>query len=178
MRARSTTSMIALVLLLSAGCGDDGTGDDGATSPTTSPAPAPEDGTARGENGPAAGGGSAGTLTLGDETIAFDSARCFLEEQEAAAGGGTIEFVGQAFGTNAAGENVSIDVSRFSGESMFAGDDVSVVIGDPRAGGARSLGSSSPTGTVSLDGSVLSASSITFRDDQAAEVTASFVINC
>ena len=43
---------------------------------------------------------------IGDETITLDSARCFLEEQDAAAGGGKILFVAQGFGTNAAGEQL------------------------------------------------------------------------
>lgn len=191
---RLLAAMLAVLLLVAAGCGDDGGEDDGATgTPSADEGDDPTEDP--GENGgsdgsdeegdpePSSGSGDAGSMVLGEETIAFDSSRCHLEEQEAAAGGGTIELTGQAFGTNADGEEVMIDVTRFSEESMFAGDDISVLIGDPMSEDATSLSSmAEPAGTVSLDGSTLSASDLVLEDleniEEQTTVTLSFEIQC
>jgi len=172
---------VALVLIV-AGCGDD---DDGAASGNDAPATtaAPSDAGTTVPSGdddePAAPSGGNGELVLGDETITFDSARCFLEEQEAAAGGGKILFVAQAFGTNAAGEQVAIDVSRYDEDSQFTGDDIIVDFGDPFSDDAVSLSAKADVGTVSVDGSTLSADGLTFRNfDDNTELTGSFRINC
>lgn len=118
-------------------------------------------------------------LVLGDETITFDSARCFLEEQDAAAGGGKILFVAQAFGTNAAGDELVIDVSRYDEDSQFEGDDIIIDIGDIFSEDAVSLGGGGPIGTVTVDGSNLSADDLTFNNfDDFSEHTGSFEINC
>lgn len=171
------------LLLIVAGCGDD---DDGAAggddTPATTAAPSDE-GTAApsgNDDEPAApSGGNGGELVLGDETITFDSARCFLQEQEAAAGGGKILFVGQASGTNAAGEQVMIDVSRYDEDSQFVGDDIVVDIGDPFSDDAVSYLGGSDAFIVSLDGSTLSADGLTFRNfDDNTELSGSFRIDC
>jgi hypothetical protein len=179
MGVRRLTVLVAVVALGIAGCG----GDDDDSATPTEPAGDVADGDGTPDDGPtgddgAPTGAGGGTLTLGDETIDFDRSRCFLEEQDAAAGGGKILFVGQAFGTNAEGDEVSIDVSRYDEDSDFAGDDVSVVVGSPGSDDAVSYSSRSPIGTVSLDGSVLSAEGLTFSDDDGTEVSGSFEVRC
>ena len=127
--------------------------------------------------GTAGGSGGGGELVLGDEVIPFDSARCYLQDQTAA--GQEIELTGQAFGTNATGDAVSIDFTRWAPSSDFSGDDISVVVGDPRSGDAASLGARLDIGGVSLAGSTLSASNVELTSsDGSATITASFEINC
>jgi hypothetical protein len=173
-RALILAGALALVV---AGCGDDDgdtdTADD-ATDQTTG------NGTDQSDDDAAATGsdGGGGGMTLDGEAITFDSARCFLEEQPAAAGGGSIELTGQAVGTNAAGDEVSIDFSRYSEESQFAGDDLSVVVGAPTDPDAVSYSGRADSGTVSLDGTTLSASDFSVAGDDLAEVTVSFEIHC
>ncbi len=151
---------------------DDSSGDDSAADDSSG-----DDSSGNGAGD--AGGGNGGTLVLGDETIAFDGARCFLQEQEAAAGGGKILFVVQAFGTNAAGDQLSIDVSRYDEDSQFTGDDIIVDIGDPFSDEAVSLMASADLGTVAIDGSTLSAGALTFVNfDDMSEQGGSFEINC
>lgn len=186
MRAPTMSMLAATTLagsLLLAGCGDDD--DDVATTDPVDEVTDDDaddgggEATEGGGDEPAASGGSGGggTLVFDGEEIALDSARCFLEEQEAAAGGGSIEFVAQGSGTNAAGEEVLLDVSRYSEESMFAGDDVTVDIG-PLMDSVGYSGKE-PAGTVSVDGDVVSAEGFTLLDDAAtSEVTVSFTISC
>ncbi len=118
-------------------------------------------------------------MLLGDETITFDSSLCYLQEQDAAAGGGKILFVVQATGVNAAGDQVMIDVSRYDEDSMFSGDSVSVVVGDPFAGGDTSWAADGETGMVTLDGSNARADQLGFVNmDDMSEAPGSFDINC
>jgi hypothetical protein len=175
------TWMIAAVaaMLIVAGCGGDD--DGGSDTPATTAAPS-DAGTSApsGDDEPAPpSGGNGGEVVLGDETITFDSARCFLEEQDAAAGGGKILFVAQAFGTNAAGEQVAIDVSRYDEDSQFVGDDIIVDIGDPFSDDLVSYLGGSEDFIVSLDGSTVSADGLTFRNfDDDTELSGSFRIDC
>ena len=170
----------AALTMFVVGCGGDDDSSDDAGD-----APAAVDDSGASESGGDAGGGGAtagaggGTLELGAETITFERARCFLEEQDAAAGGGKILFTAQAFGTNAAGDEVVIDVSRYDEDSQFAGDDIIVDIGDPFSDTAVSLNAVTDIGTVSVDGSTLSASGLTFTNfDDFSEQPGSFEINC
>lgn len=162
---------ILLLALVGAACGD-----DDATPGTTA---APGGQTDSGSNGDTpAPSATGGFLVLDGETIEFDSARCFLEEQEAAAGGGSILATGQGFGTDAEGVEVMIDFTRFSEESMFAGDDLSVTIGDPFSADAMSLFGSVDLGAVSIEGNTLRGDGFTLIGDGGVEHTASFELNC
>ncbi|HSM01493.1 MAG TPA: hypothetical protein VK960_03490 [Acidimicrobiia bacterium] len=174
MKTRHMFLAILVVVLVGAACGD-----DDATTPTTA---APGGQTDAGSNGgtptPSASGGF---LTLGDETIQFDSARCFLQEQEAAAGGGSILATGQGFGTNSEGVEVSLDFTRFSEESDFAGDDILVDIGDPFSGDTVGYAARVDIGVVSIEGNLVSASGLTFESfDEGAEspLEGAFELNC
>src|SRR3546814_6380464 len=69
--------------------------------------------------------GGAGSLTLDGETIELES-RCFLEEQVSA--GMTMEYTAQGMGTNADGDDVMLDITRFA-----AGDDRVIVAAPARA---------------------------------------------
>jgi len=125
------------------------------------------------------GGGGEGTLTVGGVEITLGPGRCLLREQPAAAGGGVIELTGQASGTNAAGDPVVVDFTRFSEDSDFAGDDVSLTIGDPFSDDSTMYLGSEPIGTVSLDGTVLSATDYLVRSgDGSSELVISFAISC
>ena len=183
---RTWTLLIAALLLslgLAACGGDDADTTAAADDASTPQDDAPDDSTDDADDGggaddaPTSGGGDAGTLVLGDETITLDSARCFLEEQDAAGGGGKILFVGQAFGTNAAGEELVLDVSRFDEDSQFTGDDIIVDIGDWETGTSWQAGAD--LGTVQLSGNTMSADGLTFTNwDDMSEMTGSFEINC
>ena len=172
-----------LVLALVA-CGDDDSADDADVG--DDPAASDEDASndadttddeSNDDEAPSNSGGGSGTLTFGGEDIALDSTRCTFEEQEAAAGGGSIEFVAQGNGVNAAGDEVFIDVSRYSEESQFAGDDVSIVIGDIATGASYS--GKEPVGAVSEDGSTVEATDFPVTSDEdLSESPVSFSIDC
>ncbi len=125
--------------------------------------------------------GMGGTLVFGGGLIALDSARCFLQEQDAV-GGGKILFVAQAFAVTAGGDEIALDVSRYDEDSQFAGDDVKIEISHPEERElAMSLSSIGDIGTVTLDGSsVTSAGDLTFTSevDDSIEFIGSFEINC
>ncbi len=196
-KLRTLTVLIALIALLAAGCGGD---DDDTSAADTGSDPAPaessddgdEPASSDGDDAPAeepaddsaeepaapSGGAGGGSMVLGDETINFDSARCFLQEQDAAAGGGKILFVAQAFGVNAAGDEVSIDVSRYDEDSQFYGDDVLLTVGDPFAE-SLSYFASGEVGLVTVDGNTVSAATLEWTNDSDLSTTpGSMQINC
>ncbi len=177
--------LFALALaLVAASCGDDDSTANGDATPSDEVNDADTvDGSddvtdETDDNGDDGNSGGGGTLTFDGEEITLDSARCTFEEQDAAAGGGTIEFVAQGTGTNAAGETVLLDVTRFSEESMFAGDDVTVDIGEIAT--ATRFSGNEPAGTVSEDGSTVSATDfpVTGSEDFNDERNVSFSVAC
>lgn len=178
----------ACTLFLVACGGDDEDADArGVTDPTEATPRADGDDPAGSEDeetasdAPATGGsssGGSGTIVLGDETIEFDEVQCTLDPQEAAAGGGQILFVGQGLGVDADGQDVLLDVSRYDEDSQFAGDVVSVEIGDIMAGDNTSLESRTAAGTVEVEGSTIRAE-VTLTDfTESSELSASFEISC
>lgn len=196
-RMRTLVGICALAGLIAASCGDsddDSGADSGSPSASaaatteasadapdeSAPADTEADSSDSGDSAASGGGsGAGGVVVLGDETITLDRARCFLQEQDAAAGGGKILFVAQGFGTNAAGDEVVLDVSRYDEDSQFTGDDVKLDIGDPFSDDFVSWSSVSDIGTVSLDGSSLSANGLTFSNfDDGAEAAGSFDLTC
>ena len=132
---------------------DDGGGQTDATSGTD---PGTEsDGSTDGDasaSGSSGGGGS--RLFLDGEEIVLGPGRCYLQEQPAAAGGGSILATAQAQGTNAAGDDVRIDFTRYSADSQFAGDDVNIDVGP--LGASEGHGGSAPEGAVTVEGNVVS----------------------
>lgn len=128
---------------------------------------------------PTAGG--SGTLDLDGETIELSSVQCHLESQPAAAGGGNILFVVQGQGQNAEGEPLLIDISRFDEASMFAGDKVTLDIGEitPSGKDLVTLTTTEPAGTVALEGSTARADGLQVEDlGLGMSMTASFEITC
>jgi len=192
MGLRAVTGVAVTVVLMAAGCsGDDESSDNGGAETTaddgsdagasggTGDSSGTDSGADDAEGGAAGGASGGGTLVLGEETIELDSARCFLEEQDAAGGGGKILFVAQAFGVDAGGEELVLDVSRYDEDSQFTGDDIIVDIGDPFSDDAVSLRSGGEVGTVAVDGSNLSAEDLVFVNfDDSTEQPGSFDINC
>ncbi len=188
MRTKMTLAA-AVVLALLAGCGD--SDDDGA--PTTGAAvesavdgspdaerPDTEgaDTEVDGSDGDTTAGGS-GSLVLDGDTIELTQVRCHLEAQDAAAGGGRILFVGQGRGVDADGEDVLLDVSRYDEESQFEGDMITLDIGDFTSEDAVNLTSTSPIGTVTVDGGSMRADDLEFEDYvQGGQRTASFELTC
>lgn len=170
--------VLTLFVLIAAGCGDDDGGSD--TSDVSDGSAGDDEGGDAEEGGDdGSSGGGGGTLVLGDETIVLDSARCFLAEQDAAAGGGKILFTGQGFGTNAAGEDLVVDVSRYDEESQFTGDDILVDIGDPFSDDFVSFNASGEIGMVNLDGSTMSTGEIVFLNpDDGSETAGSLQLDC
>lgn len=183
----SAAAAVMLVVGFTAGCGSDEsdpTEVDGASATDSDDSDDSADGSddsgddSEGEDD-GSSGAAGGTLTLGDESITLSSARCYLEEQDAAAGGGKILFVGQGTGTNAAGEDVMIDVSRYDEDSDFAGDSLSVAVGDVMSGEAKSYSTIADTGTVALEGSTMSAAGVPLMsDDDGSTLEVSFEIAC
>lgn len=128
---------------------------------------------------PTAGG--SGTLDLDGETIELSSVQCHLESQPAAAGGGNILFVVQGQGQNADGEPLLIDISRYDEASMFAGDKVTLDIGEitPSGEDLVTLTTTEPAGTVALEGSTARADGLQVEDlGLGMSMTASFEIAC
>ena len=125
------------------------------------------------------GGGGDGELVFDGETITFDRPLCYLQEQDAAAGGGKILLNAQAQGTTAAGEPIELYFSRYDEDSQFHGDDVSIGLGDFTDGSYVELFGGGEVGLVNLDGSTLSATDLTFDNFEAGtQHTASFQLNC
>jgi hypothetical protein len=188
---RLLVALACVCSLVLAACGDDD-GDD-ATTGTTAPAAgeqvdgttdAPSEGSdgegdaPQGTTDDGVAFGGSGTLVLGEETIELDEVLCYLEPQEAAAGGGQILFTGQGMGVDAAGQDVLLDVSRYDEDSQFAGDVVTVDIGDIMAGESTGLESRTDAGTVEVEGSTIRAE-VTLEDfTDFSEVPASFELNC
>ena len=181
MHVRRLALSLLVIALVATACGDD---DSGGTTPTTAASQdtgSSDGGTSDGTGQTPTPSATGGFLVLGDERIDFDSARCFLEEQEAAAGGGSILAVGQGFGMNSEGVEVALDFTRFSEESDFAGDDILVDIGDPFSGDTIGYAARVDIGVVSIEGNRLSASCLTFESfDEGAEspLDGSFELNC
>jgi hypothetical protein len=181
-RGRFVAVAGAVVLLLAACGGDD---DSGADEPSAT-ADSEADADAGGDDAADAvadagnsGGDGGGELVFDGETISLDQPLCFLEEQDAAAGGGKILLNAQAQGTTAAGEPVDISVVRFDEDSQFYGDDVIIGFGDFTAGSYVELLGGGEVGLVIVDGSTLSASDLTFDDFEAGtQHTVSFELNC
>ncbi|MDW3218068.1 MAG: hypothetical protein R8F63_05590 [Acidimicrobiales bacterium] len=186
--------ILALLALVAAGCGDD-SGDDG-TSAGADDSSAADDGSSddssaddssaddssgddSGSTDGSGGGGTGGTVVLGDETITLDSARCFLQEQDAAAGGGKILFNAQGYGTNAAGDELVVDLTRWDEDSQFTGDDIIVDIGDPFSDDAVSYSATGEIGMITVDGSNLSTGEILFTNfDPFEELPGSVQLSC
>lgn len=172
----------ATAMLIAASCGND---EPSASSPPPAP-PASSDeaatsatNAAANTSAPATPGDGTSSVVLDGETMVLDRVLCHLESQPAAAGGGNILFVVQGYGSDSAGEPVMIDITRFDADSMFAGDDVQLYIGDITGDEVRDLGTTAPAGTVTLDGSTASVDALTVQDLAAGtEHTLAFEIRC
>lgn len=152
--------------------GDDDGGDDAADA-------GGDDAADAGGDAGDAGGGGGGELVFDGETITFDRPLCFLQEQDAAAGGGKILLNAQAQGTTAAGEEIELYFARWDEDSQFHGDDVTIGVGDFTDGSYVELSGGGEVGLVNLEGSTLSASDLTFDNFEAGtQHTASFELNC
>jgi hypothetical protein len=160
------------MLLWATACSDDGDGSADAVAGGAGQE-VPEGG---GDGDATPDGGGAGLLVLDGEEITLGPGRCFLEEQEAAAGGGSIELTGQAAGTNAAGDPVTVDFTRYGEGSQFAGDDLSVTVGE--LGQHTSATGSLDAGAVSLEDDVLRGDGFSLMGDDGAQMSASFEIHC
>ena len=125
---------------------------------------------------PGSGGGD-GSVTLDGETTDFDLVQCFLQEQPSAGGGGKILLTGQGKGTNADGDEVILDFTRYDEDSLFEGDDISVDIGDPADPDVQ-LGAVFDTGTITRTGSTLSASNLELLETFGSPVVVSFELKC
>lgn len=176
------TGAVVLALGLT-GCGDDDTddADDAAEAVADDAADAAGQDDTGGDDAPAASGGPAGTATLGDEELVFDSLRCFFEEQPRAGLGGVFTHTAQGRATNAAGEQVVIDLSRARDEDGTVSDDVIFDIGDPTGDDFVSYTGGGPEGTVEFGDDGVSAQGVEVTnssDFQAEPLTASFDLSC
>jgi len=161
------------------GDADANTGGDDAADDDANANTGGDDAADAGADAGNSGGGGGGELVFDGETISLDQPLCFLEEQDAAAGGGKILLNAQAQGTTAAGEPVDISFVRFDEDSQFYGDDVIIGFGDFTAGSYVELLGGGEVGLVIVDGSTLSANDLTFDDFEAGtQHTVSFELNC
>jgi len=188
-RGRFVAVAGAAVLLLAACGGDDDSGGDeppasgdneaGAGGGDDADTGGGDDAADSGGDAGNSGGGGGGELVFDGETIALDRPLCFLQEQDAAAGGGKILLNAQAQGATAAGEQIELYFARWDEDSQFHGDDVTIGFGDFTDGSYVELSGGGEVGLVKLDGSTLSASDLTFDNFEAGtKHTASFELNC
>ena len=115
-------------------------------------------------------------MSFDGEEIALSPGRCYFKEQDVA--GSKITATAQATGTNAAGEEVLVDFSRYK-ESSFAdpGDDVTVTIGP--LGNSEEYGAYMPLDTVSVSDDNVSVGESTFSSfDDGSKVVGSVTIEC
>lgn len=184
---------VSVAALVAVGCGSDeeaggsappapteSADDNEATDAEASDSGQPDETEAGdGPDGPTPGG--SGTIDLDGENIELSSVQCHLQSQPAAAGGGNILFVVQGQGQNADGEPLLIDISRYDEASMFAGDKVTLEIGEitPSGEDLVSLTTTAPVGTVALEGSTARADGLQVEDlGLGMSATASFEITC
>lgn len=175
-RRRAQLAAITIVLAaLLAGCGG---GDDGADARG---APSVDDGSgdaADASRSGSGGGRGASSLVVDGETISVGGALCHLEPEEAAGGGGgMILATAQNTGTDAAGDLVSIDFTRYDADSMFHGDDVTLNVGE--VGDPKTYTAHLDEGAIPVSNGVVSGQDITMRDAEAdVEVVVSFEMVC
>jgi hypothetical protein len=118
-------------------------------------------------------------VTIGDDVIVLESARCFLQEQDVAGSPGKILLTGQGYGQLPSGEEVVLDVTRYDEDSLFTGDDIEVDVGDPFGDEFYYWIASDDLDTISVNGSTLSADGLTFRhSEDSSEKSGSFELNC
>ena len=181
-RALASVLLFGSLLLIAACGGDDDSDSDGGDGGGGGGGDATAAATSAGGSGGSLGGGGGaggGSLTLGDEVIELDRARCFLEEQDVVGSPGKILLTGQGFGTTADGDELILDFTRYDEDSDFTGDDILVDIGDFRSSDAQSYAANAELGTVQRDGNTLSASGLTFNNfDAGIEVTGAFELKC
>jgi hypothetical protein len=191
MSSKRFLALLFVFVMLAAACGDDGdsSSDDGGDD-TSSDADAgsgddtsdtgsddgvsDEGGSEEIPGGEAAGGAS--TLTFGGEEIALNARGCYAEEQEVA--GSIITLTAQASGTNAAGEDIIVDFTRFApGGTVSEGDDILIDIGP--LGASMTYQAGLPFESVPVDDGVLTVAETTFSSfDDGSEVAVSVAIVC
>ncbi len=173
--------LVAMSLILGA-CGgdDDDSADDGVASTGDAARPSEDDG--NDDSTGAVGAGAGGTATFGDEELSIDIVRCYFEEQPRAGLGGVFTHTAQASGTNSAGVEIVIDMSRARGEDDLVSDDISYDVGDPFdqenfvgwSGGG-------PEGTLEFGDDSASGTNVemmTFDVDGAEPMTLTFNFSC
>ncbi len=142
---------------------DAGGGDDAADADADTGGDGGDDAADAGADAGNSGGGGGGELVFDGEAITLDSPLCYLQEQDAAAGGGKILLNAEAQGTTAAGEPIEVDFVRWDEDSQFHGDDVIIGIGDFTTGSYVELNGGGEVGLVTVDGSTLIAQRSDFR---------------
>ena len=144
---------------------------------TAAPAPTP----VVTDSPPAASEGtttSVGILTLGDEEIPIDRLFCFFEEQPRAGLGGVFTHTAQGRATNAAGDEVVLDVSRARDEDGTVGDDILIDIGDPRSDEAVGYRAVGAEGLVEFGEASIKATDVEVNPFGSDSVIASFDVTC
>lgn len=177
--------ILAALALVVAGCGDDDGSadaggapaiDDSSSSDASSSGGSSDDGSGSGggsTDGGSSGGGSS-SLVIDGENIAIAWAACYLEPQELG-GGGNILVTARASGTNAAGDPVVLDFTRYDADSMFHGDDITIEVGE--MADATTYSALLDEGAIAVSGGAVSGQDIT-ADDAGTEVVVSFELAC
>jgi len=175
--------LIAFVIVIAAAaCGDDsgsssdGAGDGVSTETGAGGSQATSEATSEATSGGGTGGGGASTLTFDDEEVALSSRGCYDEEQDVA--GSIITLTAQASGTNAAGEDVTVDFTRYAaGGTVGEGDDITIDVGP--LGASTTYHANLPIDTATVEGGVLTVPETTYMSfDDGSEVAATVMIAC
>jgi hypothetical protein len=118
LRRIAAAALVAAMASMAAGCGDDAGAGPTAGEPggTTAATASPTTATPTTANVPAAGQGSA-TLTIGDDTWAFDRVRCAFGEEQ-------IRQEGAVFVLSATGDGLQLMVSIDSWGHIITLDDI------------------------------------------------------
>lgn len=170
---RTAAVAMALALTITAGC----SGDNGGPDQTSSPGGDGTSSTAAGDNGQgSAGGRSATSLVIDGENIDMNRAACHLEPQEVSGGDGMILVTAQSRGTNAAGDEVHIDFTRWDSDSMFHGDDITVDIGE--LGESTTYSAMFDEGSIAVVDGVVSGQDITMSNLEMGDIVVSFELGC
>ena len=122
--------------------------------------------------------GTAAVVVFGDEEIAMGALLCYFEEQPRAGLGGVFTHTAQAQGTNEAGADVILDLTRTRDEDGTVGDQLTVDVGDPRGEDFVGYRATGPEGMVTFGEATVAADGVEVTDFESDPVTVSFDLAC
>ena len=177
MRSKRFLALVLAIGVLAAACGSDSSSSGGDGDASSEDATGSSETAASSDDADAdAPSDGASSLTLDGEEIALDSRGCYAETQEVA--GSIITLSSQASGTNAAGESVIVDFTRYApGGTVGETDDVTIDIG--AIGESTSYLATLPFESVQIVDGALSIDDTPFRSFEGGDdVVVSIKLAC